>query len=280
LLILPLKKVIKVIIFLAVKMIKALKIFFSYNKNNFKIVLSTRPFALVLFMLGKIIRFLFFFFLIIFIYKNVKIIKGFSFEQMMVFYLTFNLVDQISQILFREVYRFKDYLVSGDFNLILLKPHHPFLKVLLGGIDLIDILLLPFFFILVFIFLLKIPTFTLFNLFLYLIFLLNSLIISFAFHILVLAIGIMTIDTDNLIMFYRDLNNLSRFPIEIYKTPIREILTFVIPIAIASNFPAKIFFNLLSKEMIVYSFIFSFFFLMLSLKIWDIALKKYQSWGG
>lgn len=81
-------------------------------------------------------------------------------------------------------------------------------------------------------------------------------------------------------MIYRDLTNLGRFPLDIYQSPLREILTFIIPVGIMISFPAQALFNLLSGAKIIYAFILSTSLLLLSLKFWHYGLKQYQSWGG
>ena len=48
------------------------------------------------------------------------------------FYLCFNVVDTIGQMLFREVYRFRPLIISGGFDMVLVKPLSPLVRVLLG----------------------------------------------------------------------------------------------------------------------------------------------------
>ena len=44
------------------------------------------------------------------------------------FYLCFNVVDTIGQMLFREVYRFRPLIISGGFDMVLVKPLSPWLE--------------------------------------------------------------------------------------------------------------------------------------------------------
>jgi ABC-type uncharacterized transport system permease subunit len=67
---------------------------------------------------------------------------------------------------------------------------------------------------------------------------------------------------------------------EIYQQPIRGIFTFIVPVGIMMSFPSKALFGLLSPMLILFSFFLSFFLLTVSLKLWALAIKKYQSWGG
>ena len=260
------------------KIKRNLKIFLLFGYQSLKTTGQSRQ-AIFLFTLGKILRFIFLFGIIFLVFSKTKIIAGWSLKQVVILYLTFNFIDTFSQLLYREVYRFRPQVISGNLDLILVKPYHPFLRVLVGGVDFLDLLLLvPYFFILLFfIFQEKI---SFFSFFLYLTLVMNGLIISTAFHISVLALGLLTTEVDNAIMIYRDILNLGRFPIEIYQQIISFIFTFIIPIGVMITFPVKALFHFLSFNNVVFSFFISFFLLLLSIKFWQIGLKKYQSAGG
>ena len=258
---------------------KTIKLFYLYAALYFKMIFQQRT-GIVLFTLGKVIRFLFLFFMIYLVFSKTRLVKGYSLNQMIIFYLTFNIIDTASQLLFREVYRFRPLVVSGSFDLILLKPHHPFLRILVGGIDFLDLLLLfPYIFLTIF-FISKIPNLSLLLTTSYFILIINSLLIATAFHIIVLALAILTTEVDHTIMIYRDMTSLGRFPLEIYKEPVRGIFTFLIPIGIMMSFPPKALLNLLSPISYLLSVVVSGLLLFISLKLWHLALKKYQSWGG
>lgn len=269
---------------LLVRLKKNLRLFFLYSRFTLKTTLQARV-GIVFFLAGKLFRFLFLLLFIVLLFGKTKIISGYSLNQALVFYLTFNVVDSLTQILFREVYRFRPLVVSGAFDMILLKPMHPFTKILFGGIDYMDILfVIPYFCLVIFFFLKSVTATSSFlllpSIFLYLLFLLNSLVLASAFHIIVLALGIITTEVDHTIMIYRDLSGLGRFPMEIYKEPIRSLFTFVIPVGIMMSFPSKALFGLLSGQFIWYAFGISLGGLIISLFFWNIALKRYQSWGG
>lgn len=260
---------------------KSLRLFLLYSKYSLKTIFQSR-FGVILLTLGKAIRFLFLLGLIYIVFSKTRVVEGYSLNQMIIFFLTFNIIDTVSQLLFREVYRFRPQVVSGSFDLILLKPHHPFLRILVGGVDFLDLIMLIPYILLTIYFVLQLPisNFNLPSSILYLLLMINSLFIAAAFHIAVLALAILTTDVDHTIMIYRDLTNLGRFPIDIYREPIRGIFTFIIPVAVMMTFPVKALFNLLSLPTILLSFILSVIALFGSYNLWNAALKKYQSWGG
>jgi len=109
-------------------------------------------FGAALFLLGKILRFIFFALFLIYLLQKTKVLAGYDLWQVILFYLTFNFIDSLTQMLFREVYRFRQYIISGNFDLILIKPVNSLFRSLFGWTDLLDfITLVPFIFIIGFV---------------------------------------------------------------------------------------------------------------------------------
>ena len=124
---------------------------------------------------------------------------------------------------------------------------------------------------------LGLPNLEFLSLFLYLALVLNGLILAAVFHILVLATAITTYEVDNALMIYRDLSSLGRVPVDLYREPIRFLMTFVIPIGIMVTFPVKALMGLISWPFVLISFLVSALFLYLCLKFWNRSLKQYSS---
>ena len=256
-----------------------LKIVWLLCKGSIKAYISS-PLGVILFSTGKVLRFLLLFLFIIFIANSTKTLKGYTPNQAIIFYLSYNIIDTLSQFLFREVYRFRPLIVSGEFDFVLLKPFNPFLRILVGGVDILDLVMLFFYLPLTFIVIVNSGYQQIVPFVFYIIMLINALLIATAFHILVLAMGILTTEVDHTVMILRDISAVGRFPLDIYHQNIRMLLTFVIPVAIMVYFPAKALFGLVNPLTILALIFFSLFILWLSLKIWTKAIRYYQSWGG
>jgi ABC-2 type transport system permease protein len=240
----------------------------------------SQPIGVVFFTLGKIFRFAIFFIFIFYLLSNTKFLIGYTLNQTLIFYLVYNIVDTISQFLFREVYRFRPLVVNGELDSILIKPYHPFMRILIGGIDIMDCaLFFPYFGLLIYM-IFQTPHISVINILTSVSLIINAFIIATAFHILVLAFGIVSTEVDHTILIYRDISKMGAFPVDIYKEPLRSVLTFIIPIGIMITFPAKALFGLLSIPMILLCFGISFTMLFISLWSWNKALQRYQSWGG
>ena len=245
---------------------------FMVSQNSF-----VSRFGAGLFVLGKLIRFTFFLFFLLIIASRTHAIAGYTLWQIILFYLTFNLIDSLAQFFLREVYRFRSYVVSGDFDYFLTKPVPVLFRLLFGGSDILDIPILIISFFFIYISLSHLSSITFFNILIYIGLLINGFVIMLSFHILVLAIGVITTEVDNTLWLFRDLTQMGRFPIDIYRNPLRAFITFLIPVGIMITYPAKAAMGLLSVNAILISVFVSATLLYLSTRFWRFSLKKYSS---
>ncbi len=232
--------------------------------------------AIAIFLTGKLIRYFFYFLFLYFLTNQTQGFLGYTKDQILFFAVSYLFVDVAGQFFFRNVYTFRQLVISGDLDLILSKPTNSLFRVLMGGPDLLDLITIPPIIFLIFYF--GTPVFSNFaNVFYYSALLLNGLIISAAFHIFVLAFGVITLEVDNLVMIYRDILSMGRFPIDIYKEPIKSLLLVFVPIGIMTTVPAKAMIGLVSPVGVLSALIFGVSLFTLSTKFWQLALKKYTS---
>lgn len=257
-------------------MMRYLKIWWLYTIDSFQVQLNVR-WAFILFLLAKILRFATFMFFLVILVTSTKVLAGYNLDQVILFFLSFNLLDIVSQLLLREVYRFRGTILSGHFDFYLLKPLNPLFKSLFTGADLFDFITLIPLIVTIAYFIDKLELLNPINLASYLFLLLVGFLIALSFHILVLSLGIITTEVDNAIFIYRDLVSMGRVPVDIYMEPIRGLITFVIPVAMMMNFPAKVLLGSLSAFNFFYATIFAALLFFISLKIWGWSLKQYSS---
>lgn len=256
-----------------------LLIFLLFSRYALKTTLQHRVGAFF-FLAGKLMRFGLYFLFVSYLLHNTKILAGYNITQTIIFFLVFNVIDTLAQLLFREVYRFRPLVVNGELDTILIKPYHPFLRILVGGVDLLDLVTVVLYVFLLGHFMTQLGSLNSSHFLLFLLLIINSLIIATAFHIIVLAMGILTTEVDHAIMIYRDMTRLGSLPIDIYQEPLRSAFTFILPIGIMMTFPVKSLLGILSTQFIIVSFVASAILMTIALYLWDKALKKYQSWGG
>ena len=251
-------------------------LWYLLTANSFMIVFISRVNA-VLFFLGKLLRFVFFIIVLIALFQRTDALASYTLRQTVFFFLSFNLLDTVTQLFYREVYRFRPMVVSGDFDLVLVKPMNPLFRALAGGADPLDLLMLiPYIGALVWVGS-RLQGWTIGSFVVYLLLLANGFLIATGFHIVVLALAVVTTEIDHAIMIYRDLTSMGRVPVDIYGEPLRSILTFVIPVGIMMTFPAKAFMGILAPGVVVFSIFLGFVFFLLTCLLWRFALTRYSS---
>jgi len=254
---------------------KYLKVWWMMSANSFSIDISQKL-PLFIFLTGKIFRFTFFFGFLYFLLLGSGTLAGYSSNQAIFFFLTFNVIDVIAQFLFREVYNFRHMIINGDFDLVLVRPLNALFRVLMGGADIIDLITIPPLLI-VTIYFGSLLQPTPYQIGLYLVLLINGFLIATAFHIVILAFAIVTLEIDHMIMIYRDLTSLGRLPIDIYKEPLKAFLTYLIPVGIMVTLPAKAIMGLASPVGVLMAFIIGIASMIIALNFWKYALTKYSS---
>jgi len=101
----------------------------------------------VIFLAGKIVRFFLFFVFLFMVLSSSKTLAGYNREQVIFFFLVFNLVDIMVQFLYRGVYQFRPSVVAGNYDIDLLKPLPSFFRPVFGWADILDfITLIPLWF--------------------------------------------------------------------------------------------------------------------------------------
>lgn len=234
----------------------------------------THRLGVVFFTLGKFLRFFLFIGFLVLIHSQVNKVGGYSLDQMLIFFLVFNLLDSFGQIFFRGIYWFRNQVISGEFDFRLVKPASPLFQALTRQTDILDV---PLVFVTLGFLLIKMQAFPAVAWVPAGIMIVASLIIITAIHIIVAALGVMTTEVDHTIMIYRDISAMARLPVDIYTDSIRALLTFVIPVAVAFTFPAKALLGLLSFPTVIISFGSALVIFYLSLQLWHHAINQYSS---
>jgi ABC-2 type transport system permease protein len=254
---------------------KYIHLWWIYTLRATQVAFTSRL-GVVIFTIGKFLRFVLFIFFLFLIVARTKALVGYSLWQVMFFYATFNFVDTTAQFFLRDVYRFRNHVVSGFFDTYLLKPMSPLFKALFGGSDVLDLFMIVVSIGFIILTMQHFPV-SLLGIIMYILLILNALLIALSFHILVLSLGVLTTEVDNMLWMYRDLTQMGRVPVDIYRQPVQWIITFFIPVGIMMTFPAKALFGLLSFSAVLLSFLFGIGFLILAYKFWQYALRRYAS---
>lgn len=232
----------------------------------------------VLFIIGKALRLTMSFVFLFLIRSQVQHFAQYTTDQMIVFFITYQIIDQITQVFYRSVYSFGHKIRNGEFDFYLVRPLNALFPTLFGQPDINDVLfLLPSFAVMGYLFSTLNLSITWLSVGWYLLLLMNSFLIATAFHIIVAAIAILTTEVDGIIWMYRDLSAMGRFPVSIYLEPLRFALFFIVPVGMMVTIPAELLVGAPPTHSIVLAILVGVVFLATSLWIWREALKQYSS---
>lgn len=258
-------------------LIRYIKIWSLLAKYEFMYQFSSK-FSAVFFFIGKTFRFISFLFILLLLKQNTKSIGGYSLDEVIIFFLTFNLIDITSQMIFRGVYGITGKIRSGQLDFYLAEPINVLFRSLAGSPDFNDLLILiPFLIFAGWYAFTLLPSISILQLLLYLAFLINGFLISMAFHIAVICIGILTVQVDSAILMYRDIASMGRFPVDIYREPLRALITYAIPVGIMMNVPAQILVGKATPILLVVSAGIGMITVLVALQFWKYALRSYTS---
>ncbi len=235
----------------------------------------------VLFFVGKALRFGISLIFILTIRQATATFGSYTTDQVVVFFLTYQFLDTITQILFRGVYFFSWQVKSGELDFYLAKPIHPLFRILTGKPDIIDaIFLVPTTLISLWLALPILQNVTAEQLMSYFLLLINGLLIAMSLHIVVICLGVLTTEVDNAIMLYRDINTMARFPVDVYREPLRGILFFLIPVGIMNTVPAQFLISQQPTVSLLTACGVGIASTIGSLCLWKWSVKRYTSAGG
>lgn len=230
------------------------------------------------FLLGKMIRLVFFFAFVAAVFNHTQSLGGYSLVEMALFFLTFNLVDITAQIFFRGIYGARRTVAEGDFDFYLIQPCSPLFRMACSMVDFLDMVtLLPVLLLTGLVFRELPPGLGPERYLLYFLLLGNGVAISFAIHVFVAGLAVRTQELENAIWVYRDVMFMGKFPVDIYGAPARWALTCAIPIAVMCSFPAQALLGTLSAGWTLYAFALSAVFLSASLWFWRDSIHHYTS---
>ena len=230
------------------------------------------------YLLGKFVRLGFFLVFLVAIFRHTRALAGYTLPEAALFFLTFNIVDILAQLLFRGVYGIRGLIREGDYDYFLIQPVNVLYRVAFNTVDFLDLITIIPVLAVTYHVARQIPgTMTASHVALYALLTVNGILIALAIHIAVAALAVLTQEMENTIWIYRDLMTLGRFPSDIYSARLQMVLTFVIPIAVIVSFPAKAYLGKLAFTSIFGAFLMSYIGLILSLKFWHFANRRYTS---
>jgi ABC-2 type transport system permease protein len=213
------------------------------------------------------------------LYSLTQSIGGWNVWEMVILLGTNHIINQLFEAFFFDnCTKLVDQIRLGDLDFVLVKPINSQFMVSLRYTDYASITNSMAGFAMIGFALHKLgTTITPVEVLLFLLLVLNGISILYA---MMFCLSIMTFwigRASNLFELYYQLTQFTRYPGEIYRFGLRIVLLTAIPMLVVSNFPAKVLKGGLLSDDMLYGCAIGVSFLLATVWVWNLGLKRYRS---
>lgn len=258
-----------------------LKLYYLFLKQNIKVILEYR----IDFIIGALSTILEQTVGILFIwilFENITNINGWTFYEIVFVYSMLTVSMSIEHTFFENLWMLGEgYIRNGKFDGIMVRPVNPLFHVISDKIqqDGIGRFIIGIYLLVYSIAKLNIhPSFS--NIIMIFIFIISGACIFVGISIALSTTAFYFVNNVAIMWGIFQFNEFASYPIDIFNKYIKFFITWIIPYAFASYYPANYFLNKGYKNLSYIAPLVAIMILFISIKIWNIGLKKYNSAGG
>ncbi len=229
---------------------------------------------------GKIIRIglLFFFFQAIFL--KVDRIGQWTFDQVLLLFITFHIVDFLISITFHRNLSFSlpRLIQTGELDTRLVLPVNRLFMVSLANIDLMDLFsFIPSLGFLGYVLYRLHLTFSWPQVIAYIALLLNSIAFLYALSLMIATISFWTTQSYGIARIFDNVLKIGRYPLDIFDGFWKVIFIYILPLFVIAQLPVQTLLKAISWEYVLFAFGVSATSLFVALNFWKIGLRNYLS---
>lgn len=214
------------------------------------------------------------------IYQNTDNLAGWDFKQLLLLYGVTLISIGILSFCFDALYDIgPKYIREGDFDKILLRPVHPLLSIIGSSKDFVSFgyIILGILMTIVMLIQLAIPITIILILKIIFFSIIGATIIG-AINTILSVSAFWTYRSNEIIWSFYKTYTFAQYPIDIYNTFIKILITVIMPFAFVAYYPTMDYLGL-NTYMIYLSPIIAIILWIIAIKVWNWALNKYRSTG-
>jgi len=232
---------------------------------------------------GKIIRIglLLLFFQAIFL--KVDRIGDWTYDQVLLLFATFHVVDYIMSITFQRNLSFflPGRIQRGELDDRMVLPVNLLFMVSFENIDMVDFFsFLPSLAFLGYVFYRLNFAFSPVQLIMYLVLLVNALVFLFALVLIIGTVSFWTTQAYGLSRIFDNVLRVCRYPMDIFAGFWKAVFVYFLPLVLVAQFPSQALLRTVSPIMVLWAFCVSGMLLAIALLFWKRGLKSYMSASG
>lgn len=257
-----------------------MKLIFKYLATHLKVSLEYKV-SLLLSLISQVFMMFVELFTIDSLFRKFGLLDTYNIYELLLGFSVVWLGFSLSEMIFRGFDQFSKLIVKGNFDILLVRPRNIFIQVF-GS----DVCYEKFSRVIVALGLYiyssfkVVSNFSIDKVLLLILMILGCVIIFLSIFILGASFCFITIQGLEFINIFTDgSRQLSQYPMGIYKKIVRVIFTYVIPITLVNYYPIKYLTNEVNNYFYIFLPLLSIIFLIFSIFIFNLGVKKYSSSG-
>jgi ABC-2 type transport system permease protein len=230
--------------------------------------------------LGKVVRIglLLFFFQAIFL--KVDRIGQWTFDQVLLLFATFHIVDFLMSITFQRNLSFHlpQLIQTGELDSRMVLPRNLLFFISFENVDLMDFFsFLPSLGFLGYVFYRIGLDFSWVQIITYFLLVVNALVFAFAMVLIIATVSFWTTKSYGIARMFDNLLKIGRYPLDMFEGFWKMVFIYFLPLVLIAQIPAQALLQSFSWKILVSSIGVTAFFLLLALNFWRIGLRSYMS---
>lgn len=258
----------------------AVKLFFQCLKQNIKCDLEYK-WSFIMSIIGNIFIFTASYIMIVSLFSKFGNIKGFTVYEVLFCFGIMNFGFIFNELFFRGIDHFEQFIIDGSLDRLLVRPQNVLFQVICSKTDFAKITRLIYAIILIVISLINLKIkFNIIKLITFILMIIASISIFFSIFLIAASYCFITVkglEVKNL--FTDGGKHMAQYPISIFNKGFILFFTFIIPYGLVNYYPLLYLTN--HSQNILYAIcpIFVILFIIPSILLFNLGLKKYESTG-
>ncbi len=214
------------------------------------------------------------------IFLKVDRIGDWNFNQVLLLFATFHLVDYIMSITFQRnlAFHLPNRIRMGELDARMILPVNLLFMVSLEDIDMMDFFsFLPSLCFLGYVFYQLDNPVTLMQLFSYILLVVNALFLLFGVVPIIATVSFWATQSYGLARIFDNLLRICRYPLDIFEGFWMAVFVYVLPLILVAQLPSQALLNVLEPGALLFAFLITGVFLTGALVFWKVGLKNYMS---
>ncbi|MBP3953215.1 ABC transporter permease [Bacillus suaedae] len=257
-----------------------ISIFFQYASQYLKTRLTYRVDTVVEILSDFMFQAVNLLFILV-VFGHTTLLSGWNREEI-IFIYGFFLVPYAIFTAFFNIWDFNDrYIVKGEMDRILTRPIHSLFQIIIERMELESLFgVITGMIIMIYAGTNLGLSFAWYDYFIFIAMVIGGAFIYAGIFISIATIGFWSDSKTDIMPMMYNIGNYGRYPVDIYNSVIRFVLTWILPFAFVGVYPAAYF--LQREEWYVYAFLTPFMgiiFLLISIVLWNAGVKRYRGAG-